>query len=450
MNPISRFYAQRVSGRLAHPTVLKNTAWLSVDKSVALVCGFGISILAARWFGPAKFGQYSYFLSFAGIFMPLMSLGLDRILMREMRDHPNAVRSILVTAFLSRVIASLLVGLLGLLLLSAFDDSNFALLAVGVLFISQSFHSYRVYNMWFQHKSLNDVIARYRIVCLLIGSAGKIAVLFASRDIILFILVVCVEQIVINVGHYVLYSLHSLDETEKRGGYSFSIFARMFEQSKFLILSGFAYLIYLRIDVIMLSKMIGNEEAGIYSAAARITEACQVFPEALLMAMFPRLLTLHKSEPQEYLHKLGWLFQLLFFAGLIVATLGFVLSPFVIPWLFGEKYLPSVNVIQIHLWACCFIYMRSMLSHWLVAESFAQFSLVSHGLGAVVNLALNFLLIPEYGAQGAAYATILAVLFSTYLCLPLSSRTRPVFVKMSAAFNVPRTVYSILKFGAAR
>ena len=436
--------------RLVQPRVLNSTLWLSADKSISLVCGFAVTVFAARQFGPSQFGEFSYYLSYVAIFLPLMSLGLDRILMREMQDRPTVVRSILVTALLSRLFASLGISLLGLLLFTLFESSELAFATVCVLFAGQSFQSFRVYNMWFQHKGLNEQIARLRILCLSAGTIAKLTVILVRPEILPLVIVVAVEQILLSTGHYLLYTKSSKEvEQESRGVFRGDILREMFAQSKFLILSGFAYLIYLRVDVIMLTQLVDSREAGIYSVAARITEACQIFPEALLAAVFPGLLALHRDAPEAYLDKITWFFQVLFFMGFSVALLGYVLAPIVLPFVFGDSFSSSVPVLQIHLWACCFLYMRVMLSHWLVAEKFAQFSLLSHALGAVANVALNMLLIPRFGAIGAAYATLVSVMISSYGCLLLSRRTLPLFYGVSRAFNVFATARRLIQLAFA-
>jgi O-antigen/teichoic acid export membrane protein len=438
-------YINTLFGKLAQPGVLKNTAWLSAEKLISLISGFGIAIIAARFLGPEKFGNYSYYLSYAGIFLPLMTLGLNRILMREMQHHPGAVRTILVTAFLSRVTASLIVAIFALLILILFDNSAYSIAATCILLTAQGFQSYQVYNMWFQHNSLNAIIARYRILCLVLGTILKIIALLSTSNILVLLTVICIEQIGINLGHYFIYRKFSSQELESKGSFDSSVFKGLFGQSKYLILSGFAYMLYLKLDVIMLTQLVNPAEAGIYSAASRITEAVQIFPEALLVALYPNLLLLHSTQNSQYMAKLSQLIKVLFLSGFLVATTGFIIAPFIIPLIFGEAYNTSVDIIKIHLWACCFLYMRSMLSHWLIAEKYAQFSLISHGLGAAINLLLNSILIPQYGAVGAAYATLAAVFVSSYACLLLSQRTRPIFHMMTTAFNMPQTLLSLAR-----
>jgi Na+-driven multidrug efflux pump len=65
------------------------------------------------------------------------------------------------------------------------------------------------------------------------------------------------------------------------------------------------------------------------------------------------------------------------------------------------------------------------------------FSLLTHAIGALVNVLLNFFLIKVYSGQGAAVATLISYAAASYLSLFLSKRTRPFAVMMSKSFILP-------------
>ena len=94
-------------------------------------------------------------------------------------------------------------------------------------------------------------------------------------------------------------------------------------------------------------------------------------------------------------------------------------------------------MIVIHAWGGLFVAVRAMASKWLVAYDLYAMSLVSHGLGAGANFGLNLLLIPLWGANGAAVATILSYAVSGYLVFFLHKRTRPAAIQITRALLVP-------------
>jgi PST family polysaccharide transporter len=105
--------------------------------------------------------------------------------------------------------------------------------------------------------------------------------------------------------------------------------------------------------------------------------------------------------------------------------------------LFGTEFSASTPVLQIHIWAGVFIFMRALLSRWLLAEDLLRFSLLTHVAGAVMNVALNLMLIPRYGAIGAAVATVISYASAGWLALFLSARTRPMGWMMGKSLLLP-------------
>ena len=94
---------------------------------------------------------------------------------------------------------------------------------------------------------------------------------------------------------------------------------------------------------------------------------------------------------------------------------------------YGEAYEPSAVILQIHIWAGVFIFLRTVLSKWLIAEDKYWFSLLSQVSGAVSNIVLNYFLIPIYGEIGAAIATIISYSITSFFILALFKETRNMF-----------------------
>ena len=105
-------------------------------------------------------------------------------------------------------------------------------------------------------------------------------------------------------------------------------------------------------------------------------------------------------------------------------------------------------ILVIHTWASVFIFMRAALSRWILIENALYFSLLTQGLGALSNVILNYFLIPVYGGQGAAWATLVSYAIASFFAVFLYPRTRPVFWLMLNALLAP--VRYPLKFLSSR
>lgn len=82
---------------------------------------------------------------------------------------------------------------------------------------------------------------------------------------------------------------------------------------------------------------------------------------------------------------------------------------------FGEKFLPSVPVLRVLAFAVPFMFLNSLFGSFLNAtEKEGVFTKIT-GLTALLNVVLNYLLIMNLGAKGAATATIISQGIATVL-----------------------------------
>ena len=105
--------------RLAHRQVLQavvgNTGWLFLERALRMVVGVAIGVWVARHLGPDQFGLLSYAAALTVLFSPLASVGVDRVLLRDLVQNRNGRYESLGTAFFLKLIASAVAcGLAGL------------------------------------------------------------------------------------------------------------------------------------------------------------------------------------------------------------------------------------------------------------------------------------------------------------------------------------------------
>jgi len=149
------------------------------------------------------------------------------------------------------------------------------------------------------------------------------------------------------------------------------------------------------------------------------------------------MLVLRKSDLKEYYRKIQQLCDSLFGVSLLLAILVSLLSEFIITLLYGEGYEASAAILSVHIWAGCFVFMRAVLSKWLIAEGLLKFSLISHGLGAVVNICLNYWMIQYWQGLGAAIATVFSYAVASYFSLFIYKPTRTMAMVMTKSILLP-------------
>lgn len=184
-------------------------------------------------------------------------------------------------------------------------------------------------------------------------------------------------------------------------------------------LSTFFYLIYFQSDLIMVKYFIGNESAGLYNVAFTILVAILLFPNIIyqkfLMPKLHRWANHDKSSLMKF-YKLGQKTMLI--SGLIIFLLTFLLSKHIILIIFGEKYFDSIILLNVLLLSVPIVFLAHNSGAILTTKNYINQKVKYMGVIALLNVILNLIFIPEYGAIGAACTT----LFSNLILLTLYMR----------------------------
>ena len=94
----------------------------------------------------------------------------------------------------------------------------------------------------------------------------------------------------------------------------------------------------------------------------------------------------------------------------------FILSPQIIKILYGNQYLPAVPALQILIWNVVLIYIGFIYSVALKAANKQRVVMYAVAGGGLFSIILNFILIPKFGLDGAAIATVISQLILV-ICL---------------------------------
>ena len=105
----------------------------------------------------------------------------------------------------------------------------------------------------------------------------------------------------------------------------------------------------------------------------------------------------------------------------------------VIRLLYGQQYAGSVVPLVVLGWAGIFVCLGVARETWMLGEGLTRLSFATTASGAVINIALNFVLLPRYGAIGAASATLIAQIVAVWLATLFFASTRPMFKMQSRA-----------------
>ena len=400
--------------RLKTNPPLQNTAWLVFEKVVYLAVSLAVTVALARYLEPSLFGDLSYLLALVALFMPFMSVGLNGIVSRELLLRPDDVDQIIGSSLFIRSVASVFVTFIVVSACSFYlsDDNT---MFFTVLMISSIASSSQVIDFWLQAKLANRYAVFLRLLVLVFFSLIRIVAIYKAADFYLFVYLIALELAVTGLLYLMIYQ--RLSGRLLRLRVSFEEIKGLWKGARWLLMSGIAAIIYLKIDQVMLGIMLDSYAVGVYAAATRVSEVWYFIPAAIVTSFFPQLIKNRQAGPSVYTVYIQKLNDVLFTLAVGVAVLMTLLGNGLVNWLFGESYSDSVPILVVHIWGAVFVFMRALLSKWLIAENLLALSLLSQGLGALANVALNYFLIPILGPIGAAYATVISYSIAAYIVL---------------------------------
>lgn len=169
-------------------------------------------------------------------------------------------------------------------------------------------------------------------------------------------------------------------------------------------IGGVALKVYADIDKIMLARLSTLASAGSYSAAYRVVDVASVPMMSFFAAVLPRFFRAGGGGVRETMvYALRVCpFPLAYAMGVGMAIS--ILAPF-LPILLGSQFAPAVGPVRWLAWLPLLSTPRLSLQTAFGASGRQGMSVITLGIGAVINLGLNLWMIPTWGWLGAALAT---------------------------------------------
>lgn len=414
--------------------VLANTAWLFADKILQLCLGLVVGLWVARYLKPDQFGLLNYAIATGSLFAPLASLGLNSIILRDLAREPANKDEILGTTFILKLCASILTIILTMITVRIIEPENHHFhLMVGIIVLATLFQQIsEPIDYWFgsQVQSKYSVFS-YTSAYLLINGV-KLFLIQMRASLLAFSWVITAEKALGAIALGITYQLKGNSVLTWR--FNRERAQALLKQSWYLILSGFVIFIYMRIDQIMIGQINPNPaELGNYAAAVKVSELWYFVPNAVIQSVFPSIVQAKDKSEELYYKRIENLLYLMCAISYSIAIPITLFSQPIIKILYGRNYLDAAPSLAILIWAGIFVTMGMARSPWLITENLMKFSAMTTGVGAVVNIILNFILIPKYGGLGAGIATLIAQFSASYASNAIFPQTRRMFLMQTKA-----------------
>lgn len=403
-----------------------NTNWLIFQNIYSMGLSLVVGALSSRYLGPSNYGLVGYGASLVNLFTSISQLGIDNVLINEMTKHPEEKGRVMGTALCMRACSALVSFVCAMVLVILIEPGNYVLWFItGIQAFAIALRAYELLNEWF----LSEMKSKYYVIANMAGQtvvgAWKIILLVLQASVVWFAASTTIQALV--CGSIVITLFFVMRDFKL--GFCWQYAKDIFSRSKHYVFAGIAIALYTQMDKVMLGRMRGETEVGIYTAAMTIAMLWEFIPTAIFNSSRTMILEAKTKNEEEYQNKLKLMFFGISVLGILVGIVVRIFGKLAVLILYGREYLDAVPVLDILIWSTTFAMIGLARNVWSVAEDKNAYSKYYPICGAVCNLVFNALAIPVWGASGAAVGTLLAQIVVALIAPLFWKDTRP-FVKI--------------------
>jgi O-antigen/teichoic acid export membrane protein len=388
-------------------TVARQVAWNTVSQTAARAGVLGLAVvttsLLTRHLGVSSYGDYIIVSVYISLFAILFDWGISTMLAREIPrvDEPTELvgKAVALRIVLSFPVAVLAAGL-AFLFYGGGDEEQ---ARNGILIALPTILSISLINTLspiFQVRLRMDRVALAEIGSQTFGAALLVLLVLADRSFYELIL----ATVVTAAAYAALVYVFSRPLMRFRLSFDLGVWRRLLRVSLPLGVAIVVGTIYFRADALILSLLKDSHDVGIYGVAYRFYEMTIPFPAFFLAPVFPLLsaAAVSVAGPAEFLQLLQRSFDVLVIAAVLVVAISLPLAPDLVDLVAGEEFADSAEPLRILMVGAAFAFLASLFLFALIALDRQRRVLSLTLVALVVNLVLNFALIPSFSYTAAA------------------------------------------------
>ncbi len=408
---------------LKQSSLTKNTTYLTLASLIQKIISFGYYSYLAACLGPENLGKYTFVLTFTSIFIIFMDFGLGPILTREGSKDKEKLQTffqntlsiktiLIVVSLLGMAITINLFNWLGYQNITTYDVQLVYLGGVVILLDTLTYTFFSVFRALKQMKfeALSVIIYQSLVV-----GTGILA-LWLNMP-----LEYIIGALIIGSSFNIIYAstlIFKKTDLKFRFKISGGFFWKMLKLSAPFAIAGIFYKLNGSVDSVMLKLLAGDRYVGWYALAFKLTFALTVLPGSFATSYFPEVSYWFKHEISKVkkLFENGSFYMLILSLPIVVGTL--VLADKIILTVWGPAFEASIQALQILMLSLFFLFFNYPIGNLLNACNRQTLNTLNMGIALMVNVVLNFILIPKYTYLGASAAALASSIVLVGLGLP--------------------------------
>lgn len=385
----------------------RNISIILLGDLITYVIGFIYFAYVARHFGALDFGMLSFAIAITSLLAIFIVFGTNLFFIREIARNksiiPKVIGNSLIIIFFFGFIAFILLTLY----LKLLNYKGDIVLIIYIIFISMIISSIKgVFDSIFQALEKPIYISFSKIINTVLLLFGIILAINLKLNLVYFSIVYPVINSIILIFFIISYVKY-----KKSGAwliFDFNYIKYILKESwPFAITYAFVS-IYVWTDSIMLSIFKSEVDVGYYNVAYRMVLALLFVPIAFNVAVYPVLSRHYTDKSKKSIRIIvDKYFSIMLIFGIPISVGTTILASKIIKIIFGPEYAPAAVALQILIWSLAFTYMNAPFVKLFESINLQVLVTKITGLSALINVAINYLLIPKYSIIGASTATLI-------------------------------------------
>jgi len=385
------------------------------------LASFLIIVMIARMWGRTSLGEYSTVWVWLTMFQFLSVFGMAEYISKEVGAARAKAREYLTHALLFGLLSSLMCTVIMAGAAVLFDYPNGVKYAIVIASLALPFASCNliceaVFTAFQKIKYIALANILENVLFLLLGSAvilkgyGLLALVWSM------VLVRLVSSALnLFIAHRYIAPLHfPIDWKFLRG---------LIAPVTVFGLTNAAYQIFIRIDVVMLSKMKDMVTVGLYSSASRLMGICLLLPLSFHLLNLPVAAHCYKNFPESMPQKIEARIEEFFILIFMVFGMCFFFSRDILSVIFGVHFTEASLILRILMLGFLIWSAEIILGTCCQAAGYQKINMYIIMIQTGINIVLNYVFIPVWGALGAALAMLVSISFSFAIFQYFTCRT---------------------------
>jgi len=373
---------------------------------------FGILVLLTRLMTPEEFGLYSVIISITVLLALPITGGFLTFIIRNISQYDAAED----TARLKGVLNfSMLWVFGGAIILSNIvffiapsiwqEDAKFYQLGASVLFLNSILLFYGAYYRGFKKVIIGrffEFLMQPFLFIVLIG------LIYISGEGLTLQGVFHILSLIATAILFIIFSLLRSKPLKVKATYDHKTWIK--SAIPFILAVGLV-IANMHVDIIMVGALAGEEAAGFYKVASRLAAFVPFFLFALNNALAPRISGLYtqgKLAQLQYILTLSS--RVVFVLTIPVALCLFIFPDEILSIAFGDIYTTATTTLIILVFANLFSVMMGQVGQVMALTGYEKQVAYTVIIAVIINVSLNYILVPQMGIEGAAIATATSII----------------------------------------